>query len=438
VTSTVFNQRPSYRPLSRLLGTMPNDYSTLQTLQEDVAKLVNRDNKFNYRMTISVAGGGSTFASTLAATRGASQLLQTAHTLYDRAAIDAYLGSEPPHYVSSDVSKDLADVAWRESFQYAAQSRLPFSQQVCIGVGASSQLGNTDAAAYCSIRIGDTLVQVCVDQFASEERWEQEVSTSEAILRGVEHAMDCWEGQEGSLSHETKADDKMSLQLSETRREEALCQDAAQSILTGHSSATLVFPTTHQALTNVSVLPESTMIFPGSFNPPHHGHVELAQRALDRMPVHKKQASLVLFELSLINVDKPPLEADAVVQRIQQFEQLDMKIDNWGIVLTNAPLFSQKVELLNATSFCIGTDTLVRILDPKYYNDSSEQMMSDIRAMNSTFYVGGRLEQKQKTGEFVTGQEQVDALPADLQERFVLLPNFRVDVSSSELRDRKK
>ena len=47
-------------------------------------------------------------------------------------------------------------------------------------------------------------------------------------------------------------------------------------------------------------------------------------------------------------------------------------------------------------TFAIGTDTMVRILNPKYYDEDREQMLEAVREMGREgvhFVVGGRLEQ---------------------------------------------
>ena len=47
-------------------------------------------------------------------------------------------------------------------------------------------------------------------------------------------------------------------------------------------------------------------------------------------------------------------------------------------------------------SFVLGTDTMVRIINPKYYGDSRENMLealADMKEKGVHFIVGGRLEQ---------------------------------------------
>ena len=53
-------------------------------------------------------------------------------------------------------------------------------------------------------------------------------------------------------------------------------------------------------------------------------------------------------------------------------------------------------------AFIIGTDTMVRILNPKYYGNSQQAMLEAVRDMKRHgvhFVVGGRLQQTTETEE---------------------------------------
>jgi nicotinic acid mononucleotide adenylyltransferase len=92
----------------------------------------------------------------------------------------------------------------------------------------------------------------------------------------------------------------------------------------------------------------------------------------------------------------------------------------------------------NRWSFVIGTDTMVRMLNPKYYNHDYEQMLQAQRSMGVNFVVGGRLDQTNPNKDkFISGKDALpEGLPQDVQEMFILLEesDFRVDISSTELR----
>lgn len=270
-----------------------------------------------------------------------------------------------------------------------------------------------------------------------------------------------------------------------------------------------------------TVIPSDPIIIPGSFNPPHMGHVSLAQAAVKTM-TRKKQQELegyfttttrtpdqdgdendndnvmenmwntteyqsfksltedtfeqgpfsVLFEMSLTNADKPPMETSEASRRVSLFGELTTQEEitmpkDWGVLLTSAPLFIDKVRLFKkylapsgATflpgsskrlmTFVIGTDTMVRIINPKYYSNAYENMIEAVREMGEEgvhFVVGGRLEQvKSDEGaekvevkveaKFVTGEEELEGLPLDVRNMFTIIreEDFRVDISSTELR----
>jgi len=190
----------------------------------------------------------------------------------------------------------------------------------------------------------------------------------------------------------------------------------------------------------------------------------------------------VLFELSLTNADKPPMEVAEAARRVRLFancldataggdgptlpEDVSMP-DDWGILLTSAPLFVQKVDTLGPyvapslasvpfldetgaaktrrkMTFIIGTDTMVRIINPKYYGDRVEDMLAAVREMGEAgvhFVVGGRLEQGKGEDEepkFVTGEDELEFLPPDVRDMFSIIQeeDFRLDLSSTELRKR--
>jgi hypothetical protein len=153
----------------------------------------------------------------------------------------------------------------------------------------------------------------------------------------------------------------------------------------------------------------------------HHGHKQLA-RIAGQLLAHE-----VSYELAVVNVDKPPLTVAEIRRRLDQFAGLAT------VVLTRAPRFIEKARLFHSPSFVIGWDTAVRLVDPRYYGDSDEQMtaaLEEMRAAAVRFVVAGRTHE----GDFQT-LEHAD-LPAEFASMFQGIPEglFRADVSSTELR----
>ena len=161
-------------------------------------------------------------------------------------------------------------------------------------------------------------------------------------------------------------------------------------------------------------------LMPGAFNPVHEGHWGLAATAtgLTGLPV--------AFELSVFNVDKPPLDYLTIARRRAQFTE-------HPLALTNAPTFAAKSQVLPGMVFVVGVDTADRIVQPRYYSGSEARMqaaLAQIRSAGCRFLVACRV-----VGDRFTVLADLD-IPQEFTALFEPIPAsaFRVDISSTELR----
>jgi len=162
------------------------------------------------------------------------------------------------------------------------------------------------------------------------------------------------------------------------------------------------------------------VLFPGSFNPPHVGHREMAEYAGRRL------GAGVAYELSVENVDKPPLDFVEVDSRLA-------RLSGSPVWLTRAPTFVEKAALFPGATFVVGIDTILRIADPKYYGGDPQRRSMAIRDLadrGCDFLVFGR----NVEGHFWTLNDVT--LPAELEKVCHAVPEdeFRRDVSSTKLR----
>ena len=157
---------------------------------------------------------------------------------------------------------------------------------------------------------------------------------------------------------------------------------------------------------------EKGLMLPGSFNPLHEGHCKL-------LKVTEKITGLRgVFELSCANVDKPDVPEEEILRRTSAIKDIP-------VALTSAPRFVQKAALFPKTTFVLGYDTAVRLID---YAKPDE--WKQFQTLETSFWVAGR----QHDGGFQT-LEDVE-IPENAAPLFEALPEskFRADISSTELR----
>ncbi len=128
---------------------------------------------------------------------------------------------------------------------------------------------------------------------------------------------------------------------------------------------------------------EIKLVFSGSFDPCHRNHVFMASWA------SKKYNTPVHFEISLTNVDKPPIDFISLSQRLDSLRKYKDEAFMGGVCLTNAPLFLQKADLFPNSTFIIGADTFNRLFDTKYYDGITDSavILKQFKEKNVRFMV---------------------------------------------------
>lgn len=129
-----------------------------------------------------------------------------------------------------------------------------------------------------------------------------------------------------------------------------------------------------------------------------------------------------MYELSIGNADKVHMHVatcrsrrgsqgflpeDEILRRVRQFEDAGLPV-----VVTQAPLFTQKAELFPKSVFAVGYDTAVRLVKPEYYGDETAMLLQFAKLVyrGCSFLVGGRVDDG---GRFCTLDDV--AIPEDLQ-----------------------
>ncbi len=360
-------------------------------------KIVHQLHQSPGHWVLAVTGGGSSAISSILAVPGASKTLLEATVPYDTNSLHQYVGGKVDQACSAQTAQAMAMAAF-----IRCQKLLPDSPvDALFGLGCSAAIA-TDRTrrgtnrCHVSVQSYNSTTSVSLEFQEDRSRSEEEQLCRDLILMLMSEAS----GMEISLKDVTANDviNKHSQQ--------------AEPLWAGLHTEKL--SSTWQSSEPPRV------IFPGAFNPIHEGH----QQIIDSAKRHYDCD--VILEVSVTNVEKHPLNFIEIDRRCRD-------IAPRAYVLTNAPTFLQKSSLFPGCKFIVGTDTLIRIADPAFYNNSEASRDAALRVFKERqheFLVFGREEQ----GAFTTLREL--KIPDELRALSVGIPEseFRVDQSSSDIR----
>ena len=382
-------------------------------MQAERLKLIRLIHKSPYKVVLATAGAGTQALSDLLSVAGASNTLLEARVPYAKNAFIDFVGREPKKFVSPIATRLLAGSAFYRAPQLTDQ--FPDSDNL-IGLACSASIATNrpkrgDHHAWVVTWQRDQIVQVHI-KLAKDRRSrsQEEKLISKIILNLLAQAC----GLSDQIPLNLLEQDVMQVRVRNHAKE-------LEDFLFRKSGYLGIFA--HGKTKTKNLAPK--VLMPGSFNPLHQGHTELASVA------EKILGQPVAFEMSVLNVDKPPLPKDVILSRIAQFA------GRYPIYLTTGPTFLDKARLFPEVTFIVGFDTAERIFVSKYYDSSKSKMMAavnEIKDLGCQFLVAGR---KGKDG--VYDRPETLQVPSEFSDLFIPIPDgmFRRDISSTELRSGK-
>ena len=325
------------------------------------------------RIYIAATGGGAGAQNLIWRQPGCSEYFAGATFPYGREQLIDFLGFEPERYCSIETAIHMAIMAYYHAWQPGTEA---------VGAGLSAAVASKEprrgrSRYHVAIMTDDAFTVhswFFEDGHGVELREEQGAFLDHYLRRSVTHG--------GCGAH-----------------------DVAQA-----TELFLSRPYWSATGERLTAPPPKQTLYPGAFNPPHEGHLALADQ----------QRAAFWIEASAPH--KPSLTLAEMVQRAKLLRGRDR------FFTMGCPLYLDKSNALPRRAFVIGADAFLRMLDPKWGIDPLE-LLRKLAENETTLLVAGRV----VGGRFVSGDEAIAHVPESTN--YLLQPlEGRWDVSSSERR----
>lgn len=312
------------------------------TEREKMRELFKKD----LTVVMAITGGGAGAIQSLTERGGASAILLEATVPYSKKSSDIYTGVTPAHYCSREQALNLAVSSYTRGKEQVLDKN-------CIGLGATARLTTNYDGKERKGRTHEIWVATHTDNvtrtFHCEFRHDrtrqfEEMMCSEIIMEALFDAA-CIDYNRIVLRDEDEPLVKM-IQSSLGYEQVYLKGDTIVA-----QKDNKMLPIRH----------DDHIVFPGSFNPLHEGHIAMAEA------VYKKTRRTVFFEICVKNSDKPLVDYMRLRERIEQIESVLSNNPMYaGYIVSNNTLFVQKAQRSGFKHYMLGMDTFNRLFSNKY------------------------------------------------------------------------
>ncbi|HEV3345036.1 MAG TPA: hypothetical protein VG125_31960 [Pirellulales bacterium] len=358
------------------------------------------------QVVLCVTGGGSQAISALLQEPGASRSVWEAAVPYAATALAAWLKATPDNSCSESTARLMAMAAYNRAV--GDKVHVPMAGVACTASLASDRPKRGAHRIHAALQNGACTVTHSVELVKGHRsRVDEERIAAAMILNLV-----------AEFKGLTARVDLRLLSQEHPTIDRCDAPPDWQKLLSGEKR--LVAATAAAAERDWSSTGTGRLVFPGAFHPRHEGHRQMALLAGDRLGLP------VEHELSILNVDKPPIDFIEMRRRAAQFAPSET------LWFSRAPTFVEKAALFPQATFMAGADTIVRIAEAKYYGGEGarDAALATLAAAGCRFLVFGRCREDrfQSLGDV--------PVPAGLRRICDEVPGeaFRLDISSTSLR----